>query len=729
MKMILLRAVVAALVGAAVTAASAAIFHISPRGSDAAAGTADAPWRTLGHAAQVLAPGDTCFVHAGTYREAVRLTRSGTSAARISLLTADDGDVIIDGTDPLDETWEVYRGEIRSLRVAAPVWQVFVGEEQQTWARWPNRNPHDRWDRHTWEPTGRGSRYGTVVDPALADAATDWTGAVAVLNVAHQFYTWTRPVQTFDPKRGAFTYARDLSPITNYADKTTEWEDDRYYLAGKLAALDAPGEWFFDAADSRLYFWAPNGRDRGDETVAVKRRTVGLLIDGAHHVTVRGFRFVGCTFQIHGDDNEIADCELKYPVFALHLSEPGTEPAGDLTEVKGQRNAVLRCTIVGANTIALAVRGTKNLVEDCVLRDACWDGSLADPVVAIEHTGEDPAQGNTLRYCTIFDGGNALVRHAGPGNVIEFCDIHDGGRVAKDVALVHGGSPRIAGSIVRYNWVHGCRPYVFAGGKTGGLGIRGDDQTRGLIVHHNVVWDCDRDGIIVKGDFDEVSHNTVFGIGTASFAGNGLSLHREAEPHKPWQKSKTPLLAVQNEHTHAANNAVTTFTCDRVGTPFPKRPGIERNYVAADLASGAHGQLMDPEHFDFRPRPGSALIDAAVPVAGITGATTGAAPDIGAYEFGGTYWIPGARGVPCRLQARIERNRRANAAADCDWPRHLGAAIMSWTDILRGRRGRNEEPANARRFCATRENRATPGGHFRARRRDVGGRQTSCGAR
>ncbi|QYM78618.1 right-handed parallel beta-helix repeat-containing protein [Horticoccus luteus] len=661
-----LRAILGGVVGAVTLTAAAATFHVSPHGADDAAGTAKMPWRTLARAGKTLAPGDKCLVHAGTYRETLHLQRSGTANASITYAAAGDGDVIIDGSDLLRGAWQVYRERIHVIELAGPVRQVFVGEEQQTWARWPNANPHNRWDRNTWASTGLGSRYGLVIDPALAETHVDWTGATAVLNVAHQFLTWTRRVQACDTARGAFTYARDLTPITNYADKTTEWEDDRFYLVGKLEALDAPGEWFFDAPASRLYFWAPGGADPNRLPVTVKRRALGLRIDGAHHITVRGFRFVGCTVQVRGDDNEIADCELRHPVYAFHMSEPAAEQADDRTAIDGDRNVLRHCTISGANTSGLLVRGSQNLIEDCVIHDACWDGSLAYAVVSIDHPDDDKTRGNTLRHCTIFDGGNTLVRHAGPGNVIEYCDIHDGGRVAKDVALVQGGSPRVAGSVVRYNWVHGCRPYVFAGGLTGGLGIRGDDQTRGLIVHHNVVWDCDRDGIIVKGDFNEVSYNTVFGIGTGRFGGNGLSLHTEPEPHKPWARSTTPLLAVQNQHTRAENNAVTTFTCDRVGTPFPLQDGIDHNFVSAELAAGAQSQLADPAHFDFRPRAGSALIDAGTVIDGITGKVVGRAPDIGAYERGGKNWEPGARTASVTSRDHVSEDAAAKALTQWD---------------------------------------------------------------
>ncbi len=52
-------------------------FHVSTTGSDDNRGSADAPFRTINHAASVLMPGDTVVIHEGVYREAVHLTANG----------------------------------------------------------------------------------------------------------------------------------------------------------------------------------------------------------------------------------------------------------------------------------------------------------------------------------------------------------------------------------------------------------------------------------------------------------------------------------------------------------------------------------------------------------------------------------------------------------------------------------------------------------------------------
>jgi hypothetical protein len=63
-------------------------LHVSPAGSDANPGTSAQPWRTLQHAADVARPGDTVFVHTGTYAEDVVITRSGTAVAPITFRRA-----------------------------------------------------------------------------------------------------------------------------------------------------------------------------------------------------------------------------------------------------------------------------------------------------------------------------------------------------------------------------------------------------------------------------------------------------------------------------------------------------------------------------------------------------------------------------------------------------------------------------------------------------------------
>ncbi|HET9183953.1 MAG TPA: DUF1565 domain-containing protein [Candidatus Angelobacter sp.] len=64
-----------------------AAFYVSPAGSDAADGSASAPWATIQHAADAAIPGTIIHVAPGTYVEAIKATASGTPDARITFLS------------------------------------------------------------------------------------------------------------------------------------------------------------------------------------------------------------------------------------------------------------------------------------------------------------------------------------------------------------------------------------------------------------------------------------------------------------------------------------------------------------------------------------------------------------------------------------------------------------------------------------------------------------------
>jgi hypothetical protein len=62
-----------------------ATYYISVGGSDANPGTARRPWRTIQKALSTLRPGDTAFVHAGTYRAGLIIRQHGRPSAPITL--------------------------------------------------------------------------------------------------------------------------------------------------------------------------------------------------------------------------------------------------------------------------------------------------------------------------------------------------------------------------------------------------------------------------------------------------------------------------------------------------------------------------------------------------------------------------------------------------------------------------------------------------------------------
>jgi hypothetical protein len=96
MRTLLVSAAMSLLIG---SVALANTLHVSVDGNDSAAGTATAPWRTIQHAADAVAPGDTVIIHAGSYL-GFQVNARGTQTAPIAFVG--DGAVTIDGSMTTD---------------------------------------------------------------------------------------------------------------------------------------------------------------------------------------------------------------------------------------------------------------------------------------------------------------------------------------------------------------------------------------------------------------------------------------------------------------------------------------------------------------------------------------------------------------------------------------------------------------------------------------------------
>jgi hypothetical protein len=91
--------------------AATTTYYVATTGNDASAGTLAAPWKTINHAAQVAAAGDTVNVRGGTYEEVVTVAHSGSASAGFITFQNYAGESpIVDGT-----TVACCGGDIRGL--------------------------------------------------------------------------------------------------------------------------------------------------------------------------------------------------------------------------------------------------------------------------------------------------------------------------------------------------------------------------------------------------------------------------------------------------------------------------------------------------------------------------------------------------------------------------------------------------------------------------------------
>ncbi|HJR78814.1 MAG TPA: right-handed parallel beta-helix repeat-containing protein [Anaerolineales bacterium] len=77
------------------TKAAGNVYYVSPTGNDANPGTASAPFKTFAKANSVLRAGSTLYIYAGVYNQQLKITKSGTSSAWITVKPL-GGTVVID---------------------------------------------------------------------------------------------------------------------------------------------------------------------------------------------------------------------------------------------------------------------------------------------------------------------------------------------------------------------------------------------------------------------------------------------------------------------------------------------------------------------------------------------------------------------------------------------------------------------------------------------------------
>jgi hypothetical protein len=576
------------------------------------------------------------------------------------------------GVEDLPGPWGLADGQIYTTRVDRVFSQLFVDKQMLIEARWPNMPWEKRWEPTTWadtfRPSGEGTHYGTMADPALAETGIDWSGGLAVLNVG-SWDTYLRVVENHAVGSDRFNYARDMQERLAIEEtvKTKAVGYDHYYLYGKLEALDAPGEWFWDPETKLLHVWLPDGSSPADHRMQVKRREYGFMINGVSDVEIVGFDFFGCTFS--GEDCErvtVEDCDFRFPTYVKRMTDWEQEKQ-DIPEMwkrqnktyyaevgiqhptalSGEHNTIRNCTYLYSDGPVM-MSGQFNTLENCLMQYIDWRGLGLGRGVWMGLSKESKIIRNTLAYCGASEG----IQYAWMGpTVVELNYSHHIGYVQSDGACFQGCGVRLSGTVLRYNWAHDHHAYNW-----GHRGIRGDDVTRDLRVHHNVVFGCDFNGIVLKGNRNDVHHNTAIGNELVD-----ICLTMVPEPHKEWRPENWDVnIPQQNIDSRASNNYAPVFS-DRLRAqlrrmrafePFPQvHPGdVRGNYDprrsmlkdAGPVFRDDLPWLNDPEAMDFRPRAGSPLIDTGVVIEGYTGTFLGKAPDVGAYEYGAAnYWIPG----------------------------------------------------------------------------------------
>ena len=605
---------------------SAAGYFVAPNGSDGNSGTINSPFKTVQKCANLVQPGETCWLRKGIYREAVRPENSGTELEPITFAAYQDESVTISGTEIVSE-WTRDRNSIFQATIKLPINgysdtgffanQVFVNGEMMPEARFPNiDSKRDYLKRHfigkgVKSPKGLSAVINNDKIPALTEG---WTGAKV----------WTS--EWYTTRTGTITGGQ-AGKLT--AKMTAPWKRGGYwfYLFGKKELLDAEGEWFYNGRNNKLYLWSPGGNK--PQAVEVKQRNFAFDLSDRSHITLQNLNLFANTITTSDLSTGVVIDGIKAKYVSHHMtlpplpkSEQGSNSDNALIlashthdtgiQIRGNGHTIKNSVIEWSSGNGILLEGKNHVVTNNVITSINYMVSYAAP---IRVNGSD----HKITYNTLKRAGRDAIsidwHTAGLSakNIeIAYNDISQFGMLSTDLgALYVCCRIDLAGGSVHHNWIHDT---VAFSPFWGTRGIYLDLESYNATIHHNVVW-----GIVggqhsfyltargVRG-YQRIYNNVFFGdIGTDNYV----------EAHNN--------IFAGSEDIDAALESHNLFENEDIELVRPPAPKAKSEYLP-----------------DFTLQPDSPAVDGGVVIPGITDDFVGEAPDIGAYERGGEVWQPGA---------------------------------------------------------------------------------------
>jgi hypothetical protein len=332
--------------------------------------------------------------------------------------------------------------------------QVFFRGERQVMARYPNLDPQD--------PHFGQWAYVLATDPAPAtnrsvsdnipQAKDHFTATGDVIKP-----TWEKITQAEVAIHPAYGWAWNILPLQSVDKETdTVWLGrpasyglmigDRYFVQNLLAELDAPGEWYLDRDEAKLYFWPPADLTTGEVSVPLAESLV--VAEGADGVTVRGLTLENCG----GTAVTLKNCAGSL-VAGCTIRNPGL---WGVTIVGGRNTGAAGNDIsaTGAGGVSINSGDRQTLTRG----DCYADNNYIHHIAAFQRT-----------Y-------NTGVNLSGVGNRASHNLIHD----CYHQAILIGGNDQVA----EYNLIHHTN---LGSEDTGGLYMSSRDFTqRGTVIRYNV---------------------------------------------------------------------------------------------------------------------------------------------------------------------------------------------------------------------------------------------------
>ena len=476
------------------------VFHVSPKGDDAATGSAARPFATIEHAilaARAAGRGARIVLEDGTYRLA-RTLKLGRADSGLAIEAAPGARPVLSGCRAITG----WRKEKDGRWSASVLWvnsrakafrQFFVNGSERPRAVFPkagflNTAPDPRPEGVPWgewahnHPRDAVEILGESLDPS-------WDYSCGELVVYHYWvdtHLAPKAVRVADGKTVVeLEYPCRRSP----GDTVCRLENSR-------SIVTEPGEWALDWRKRRLYYLPRKGEDMASARTEAPCAAALLEIDGGEDITFRGVRFFGARYDLPwGERNDLQASFGVASAIVLRNARRCLLEGCAIENVDGygveMRDGTCDCTLSRCRLLHLGAGGVR---LGCDARS--WRGSQPENPL-VDAAVRDPrirVRGNEISDCEIGDYGRSFPSACGvfitdaEHTRIVHNEIHDGYYTGVSCGWVWGHMPSLSyHNEISFNHIHDIGKGLLS--DMGGVYTLG--VSTGTVVTNNVIHDID----------------------------------------------------------------------------------------------------------------------------------------------------------------------------------------------------------------------------------------------
>ncbi|MEL7160200.1 MAG: right-handed parallel beta-helix repeat-containing protein [Bacteroidota bacterium] len=590
------------------TLLSATEYHVAKTGSNDNDGSQATPFLTIGKAAGLVQPGDVVVIHEGTYEEMIRPATSGTAENPIVFRSFAEDVVIVTAMQALNGFTQD-AGDLHKVTIDWDLGQenfVMNGSTAMDLARWPNNTDGDPFTLNSLRNDG-GSASGVDVDAFLSDAEipdVDWEGGSIFFygdRPGSGWLAWKAFIKSSSRARVNFDVQKNQDWILNFHPPADKGD---YYLEGVKGALDYENEWWFDDANRTLYVQLPNGAAPADGQIQMRRRNLAVDLNNRSYVHLENFAVFGGKIEIEGTGNRLFGMSSFYGSYTRGITrEFHVNSRAVYVKWNAVDTRIEQCEIGFGSGSGIWDSGSGTVIENNYLHDfdflAAYDGPLM-----VRGQRDARVLKNTIRR-----GGRDGIQIISNGSRVAYNDVAQSNLIADDCGLLYTiGMGR--NMEIDHNWFHDAEG---RGSLKKATGVYLDNDPGQFKVHHNVIYNTEWTSIQMNWSATdiEIYNNTLWDGQDGAFGA--------------WHKEGTAFSNVKI-YNNLQNNNVQEEQADK-----------QNNRVFPEGAT----PFVNEDELNFMLKEGSGAIDFGRDIPGFTDGFVGAAPDAGAYEFGGERWLAG----------------------------------------------------------------------------------------